>query len=268
MFLAHEFQRPLEKYFTVVQWDRRGAGKSYTRQIPPVESINTRQIVNDAYELIDTLRHRYKKDKIILIGHSYGTYLGSIMVYEHPELFSAYISIGQVVDDAKSAIIQEQFIREQALKHGRTDIINALNKSRKPGFENYLFEFGGELKNGKSYMPFIWSGLFSPEYTSKDFLNVAKGSLFNLTNMKENVLDSSIYYKIREYKVPVYFFVGATDYTCPTELIIEYYNIVKAPAKSIIAFNDSGHFPFFEEPEKFTDELIKLLKNDIIYTIP
>ena len=258
-YLAHEFQMPLEKYFTVVQWDRRGAGKSHTRNIPPVESINTRQIVNDAYELIDTLRHRYRQDKIILIGHSYGTYLGSIMVNEHPELFSAYISIGQVVDAAKSAVIQERFVREQALKHNRQDILDALTQPVKPGLENYLFEFGGELKNSTSFLPLLWSGLLSPEYTARDVLSVANGSQFNLRNMKENVLDSTIYYKIREYKVPVYFFVGASDYTCPTELITEYCNIIKAPAKSITRFENSGHFPFFEEPDKFCDEVIKIV---------
>jgi pimeloyl-ACP methyl ester carboxylesterase len=260
MFLAHKFQKPLEKYFTVVQWDRRGAGKSYTKNIPAVESINTRQVVNDAYALIDTLQHRFNKNKIILVGHSYGTYLGSIMVAEHPEFFSAYISIGQVVDDAKAAVIQERFIRELALKHNRNDIIDSLNKPVKPGFENWLFEFGGELKNSKSYMPFIWSGLFAPEYTLKDVLNVAKGSRFNLRNMRENVLDSSIYYKIRDYKIPVYFFVGANDYTTPSELIIEYFNIIRAPEKGIVRFENSAHFPFYEEPEKFCNELINILK--------
>ncbi|HEY4788444.1 MAG TPA: alpha/beta hydrolase [Bacteroidales bacterium] len=263
MYLAHEFQKPLEKHFTVVQWDRRGAGKSYTRNIPPIESINTRQVVNDAYDLIDTLRHRYGKNRIILVGHSYGTYLGSIMVNEHPELFSCYVSIGQVVDDGKAAVIQERFIREQAIEHNRRDIIDALNNPRKPSFENWLFEFGGELKHHKSFMPLIWSGLFAPEYTLKDAMNVAKGSGFNLKYMKENVLDSSIYFKIRNYKVPVYFFVGTNDYTTPAELITEYYHIIQAPEKGIIRFENSAHFPFYEEPEKFCNELIKTVRPEI-----
>lgn len=188
MFLAHEFQVPLEKYFTVVQWDRRGAGKSYSKNIPPIESINTRQVVNDAYELIDTLRRWYKKDKIILIAHSYGTYLGSIMVNEHPELFSAYVSIGQVVDDNRAATIQEQFVRTLAIKHHRNDIIQALSQPHKASLENYLFEFGGELKNSKSFLPILWSGLLAPEYTLKDALNVAKGSRFNLKSQLSKII--------------------------------------------------------------------------------
>jgi len=66
MYLAHKFQRPLEKHFTVVQWDRQGAGKTFVRNIPSIDNMNIRQQLDDCYELIDTLRHRYKKDRIYL----------------------------------------------------------------------------------------------------------------------------------------------------------------------------------------------------------
>lgn len=261
MYMAHEFQRPLEEKFTVVQWDRRGAGKTFSRQVPSIESMNIRQILNDTYTLIDTLLKRYKKDRIILIGHSFGTYLGSILVTEHPELFSAYISIGQVVDHNKSTIIQERFIKENAIKNNRQEIISEISKPIKPSFENWLFEFGGELKNSKSFLPFIWSGLRAPEYTLKDVFSVAKGSSFSNECMNYNVLESSIYYEIRKYDIPVYFFVGKSDYTTPFELIEEYFNIIKAPKKDIIFFDNSAHFPFFEEPDKFCEEVEKVLKN-------
>lgn len=261
MYLAHDFQRPLEKHFIVVQWDRNGAGKTFVRNAPSIESMNIRQQLNDCYDLIDILRHRFKKDKIILIGHSFGTYLGSILVTEHPELFSAYISIGQVVDEEKAKAIQERFIKENAIKNHRPEIINELAKGKNPNFEKWLFEFGGELKNYKSYFPLVWSGLRSPEYTLKEAFSVGKGSSFCNRYMKYNVLDSSIYYKIREYKIPVYFFIGKNDYTTPFELIEDYYHIIKAPEKRIVYFDDSAHFPFFEEPIKFCIEVEKVIKN-------
>ncbi len=259
MYLAHEFQRPLEKNFTVVQWDRRGAGKTFSRNKATVESMNVRQIIDDAYELIDTLRNRYKQNKVILVGHSFGSYIGSIMVHEKPELFSAYVSVGQVVDSEKSTVLQEGFIREQAKKNKREEILLALNQTEKPGFENWLFEFGGELKNSKSFFPLVWSGMQAPEYTSKEVLGVAQGSSFSSANMKYNVLNKSIYYEILEYKIPVYFFVGKHDYTTPHKLIDEYYNLISAPKKDIVYFENSAHFPFFEEPENFVNELNKIL---------
>ncbi|MBG0859339.1 MAG: alpha/beta hydrolase [Bacteroidales bacterium] len=258
--MAHDFQRPLEREFTIVQWDRRGAGKTFSRNKPTIESMNIRLQLDDSYALIDTLRKRYEKDRIYLVGHSFGTYLGSIMVAEHPELFIAYVSVGQVVDDAKTALMQEHFVRENALKKNRTDIISELDKPVKPSMEKWLFEFGGELKNSKSYLPFIWSGLRAPEYTMKDLLSVAKGSSFSNKYMKYNVLDSSIYDEIREYHVPVYFFIGRSDYTTPYALIEEYYKIIKAPIKDTVYFNDSSHFPFFEEPDKFCNEIKKIFQ--------
>lgn len=261
MYLSHGFQRPLENNFTVVQWDRRGAGKTFSRNKPTAETINTRQLINDAYELIDTLRSRYNQNKIVLVGHSFGTYLGSIMVNERPELFSAYISIGQVVDNGKSKIVQEAFIREQANLKGKTEILTELNKPDKPNFENWLFEFGGELKNSKSFFPLVWLGIQAPEYTLPEVFDVAKGSSFSSLNMNYNVLSNSIYYEITEYHIPIYFFIGKSDYTTPHELVSEYYDLIKAPNKELIYFENSAHFPFIEEPDKFCSELKRVLLN-------
>lgn len=265
MYLAHEFQRPLEENFTVVQWDRRGAGKTYSRNKPKPESINTRQMVDDAFKLIDILRKKYNQDKIVLIGHSFGTYLGSIMVKEQPELFSAYISIGQVVDIQKALKLQKEFIKKQASLNDRKEILEILDSQDplyfRPYFEKWLFEFGGELKNSKSFFPLIWSGLQAPEYTLSDAMNLAKGSSFSSTNMKYNVLSEIIYKEITEYKVPVYLFVGISDFTTPHELVTEYFNLIKAPKKEIIYFKNSAHFPFFEEPEEFSYQVKKVLLN-------
>ena len=260
MYLAHEFQRPLEEHFTVVQWDRRGAGKTYSRNVPTPESMNTRQLLNDAYQLIDTLRSRYGKNKIILAGHSFGTHLGSIMVHERPELFAAYISIGQVVDDDRAAVLQKEFIRSQAEEQGKDEIIQALNNNEIKYYEDLLFEFGGELKNRKSFFPLIWSGLQAPEYTLPEAISLGNASSFSSFHMKYNVLSQSIYDEIIEYQVPVYFFAGVSDYTTPHELITEYFEMVKAPRKQIIYFENSAHFPFFEEPEEFCKEINRIFR--------
>ena len=77
--------------------------------------------------------------------------------------------------------------------------------------------------------------------------------------MKLNVLNGSILEEIRELEVPVYFLVGTSDYTTPHELITTYFQQLKAPYKHIIYFEDSAHFPFFEEPDKFCEVLIQSL---------
>jgi len=261
MYLAHEFQRPLEDNFTVVQWDRRGAGKTYSRNKPKDESMNTRQLLDDAYSLIDTLRTRYDQQKIVLVGHSFGSYLGSIMVKERPELFRVYISVGQVVDEQRASMLQEAFIREQASIHGRNEVIKALDSLKQPYLENWLFEFGGVLKNSTSFFPLIWSGLQAPEYTFSEAMDLAKGSSFSSANINYNILSGPIYDEITAYEVPVHFFAGNLDYTTPHELITEYFSMINAPKKEIIYFENSAHFPFFEEPEEFSRQLNRILLN-------
>ena len=262
MYLAHEFQRPLEENFTVVQWDRRGAGKTYTRNKSSIEDMNVRRIIDDTYALIDTLLNRYNRDKIILVGHSFGTYLGSIISSERPDLIEAYISIGQVVDDERASILQEEFIRGEAIKNNREDILSALDQPKKPDFESWLFEFGAELKESKSFFPLVWSGMKAPEYTLSEAMAVGKGSSFSSTNMKYNVLSESIFSEIKEYEMPVYFFIGKYDYTTPFQLVAEYHDSIKAPHKELIYFENSAHFPFFEEPDKFCDEIKRIPVNE------
>lgn len=167
MYLAHDFQRPLEKHFTVVQWDRRGAGKSFHRNPPDPSSINVRQLLDDAYQLIDTLRTRYKQDQIFLVGHSFGTYLGSIMVSERPELFKSYVSVGQLVDPLQAHKLQEEFIKLQAARNHRQDIIDYLDTAANPSFEPFLFEFGAEIKNSKSFSAYLVGIAVTRIYTAR-----------------------------------------------------------------------------------------------------
>jgi pimeloyl-ACP methyl ester carboxylesterase len=263
MYLSHSFQRPLEKRFTVVQWDQRGAGKSYDPAAIPTETINVEQYIADAIQLIDTLRIRYHQQKIYLVGHSWGTYLSSILVQRHPELFYAYISVGQVVDGDAAQKIQREFLLSEANKRNDTSLLTKLNQPGFTSFENYIFKFGGELKHATSFAPLVITGLFSTEYTFRDALNVAKGPQFCGKYMNYNAIHGSIMSNIKKYEVPVFFLTGTHDYTTPFALIKEYCDCIQAPFKQVIWFNESAHFPFYEEPKKFDSVMIYQILNPI-----
>ena len=79
----------IEKDFIMVYWEQRGAGKSYSKNMQP-ESMNIPQFVSDTRELSEYLAARFKQDKIYLMGHSWGSFLGIVTAYQHPELFHSY----------------------------------------------------------------------------------------------------------------------------------------------------------------------------------
>ncbi|MEG1678856.1 MAG: alpha/beta fold hydrolase, partial [Stenotrophomonas sp.] len=98
------FQRGWEEYFTVVQWDQRGAGKTYTENDPAriAPTMTRAQMIEDAEQLVGWLRHEFDKDKIFVLGHSWGSYLGMELVRRKPQWLHAYIGMGQMIDAPES----------------------------------------------------------------------------------------------------------------------------------------------------------------------
>jgi len=263
MYLSHSFQSNLEKDFIVVQWDRRGAGKSYNKKIDPL-TITDEQYYNDALNLINLLKTRFDKEKIFLVGHSWGTYLGSILAYKNPELFYAYISIGQIVNSEKAHVLQEKFIKDKAIQLNRLEAIDDIEKYGKDIYEKWLFKFGAEMYKDTSYQIFIKEGLRSPEYSIFDALKIGKGSEFCSTNIKYSMVESTIENEITEYQIPCFFLVGKYDMTTPASLISNYYDIINAPLKKIYWFDNSAHFPFYEEKDLFS-KTMKQIKNLVLH---
>ena len=116
----------LEQEFVVVHWDQRGAGKSYFDDIP-VESMTVTQMISDAVEVTEYLRTRFKKDKIYVMGHSWGSLLGSLLVHRHPQHFYSYIGIGQVSRPYHSERLSLEFVRAAAQEAGNESDIFDLN---------------------------------------------------------------------------------------------------------------------------------------------
>ena len=109
----------LEKHFTVCHWDQRGAGMTFSSDTDPA-SMTTEQFVEDTRQMTDSLRKWYGVEKIYLMGHSWGSYLGIKTIEKHPELYHAYIGIGQVCNQLESERLAYDYIVEQARKAGDT----------------------------------------------------------------------------------------------------------------------------------------------------
>ncbi len=258
MYLAHRFQRPLEKEFVVVHWDRRGAGKTFTEDTPP-DSLSVTQEVSDTVELVNLLRRRFGQSKVYLVGHSYGTYLGMIVAHRHPELFHAYVGIGQLsYEGARNTVLQDRWIREQARRLGNHKLLHDLDSHATIDREKWLFRLGGTLHRSKSVRTLILIGLMAPEYTLREGLDVRKGVNFTHRNLRFDAISGELANAVPRVDLPVYFFTGRYDLTVPFENTVEYEANLQAPRKQIVWFEESAHFPFLEEPDKFAREMNKV----------
>lgn len=267
MPVAYTFQSPWEDYFTVVQWDQRGAGKTYAANDPKAlaSTMTVEQMTSDAEEVVRYLQKRYDKRKIFLLGHSWGSVLGVALAQRHPDWFYAYLGVGQMVDMQKNEEIGYKFALDQAKSHHNVEAERELLAlAPYPGkltFEKigtqrkWLMYYGG-LTYGRTDFSYDSNArLLSPDYTQKDLDLVDQGSLFSVTHLLEPLeavnLDS-----VTDFKCPIFLFEGRHDYDVSYELAAEWFSHINAPSKKLVWFDNSAHMVMQEEPGRFLYHLI------------
>lgn len=269
---ARKYQNELEENFIVVNWDQRGCGKSYSPLIDE-QTMTLEQFVGDTNELIDYLLERFGKEKLYLVGHSWGSELGMYVALGYPQKLYSFISIGQLVD-GRNEELSYDYTLKMATADNNTKAIEELKEIGKPPYKDvvgdmmierkWLKKYGGVENGCNTYKDMILASIFSPEYTGIDGIKLALGSKFTADLMFPYIfLESSVMEDVPQVKVPVYFCVGRADYNTPHQLIEEYYNILEVPKKQLIWFEESAHFPNFEEPEKFAETVLEISQNAI-----
>jgi pimeloyl-ACP methyl ester carboxylesterase len=266
------FHKNLEKHFTIVIWEQRGTGKSFSKKIPE-STMTISQFISDAHELIEYLRTQYNKDKIVLAGHSWGTALGLLLVQKYPDLFFAYIGSGQKVNPKEGEALGYHYILSKSKNNVR--VMNELKKINTPEpyltidndggwYHNikvqrkWLVATGGEMYKKSDYsLLFNVKTMFAPEYSWSDFINFGRGSIFSLKTMWPEIMKLNFMQEIPEVTVPVYFLQGRNDYNTPAVLVEKFYTTLKAPSKELVWFEKSGHHPMYEEPEKYDTFLVE-----------
>lgn len=122
---SEKYPAKLDQIFTVCWWEQRGCGLSYSRSIRQDE-ISIEQMVSDTITVSEYLRKRFKKEKIYVMGHSWGTLLGILTIQKSPELFYAYMGIGQVADQDRSERIAYSYMLDSFRKAGNKKMVKKL----------------------------------------------------------------------------------------------------------------------------------------------
>lgn len=264
-------QTPWEDFFTVVEWDQRGAGKTYSLNDPKIiePTMTLPQMVSDTEQVIEYLRNTYGKRKIILLGHSWGSVLGVTVAQRHPDWLYAYVGVGQLINTIQNEREGYDFAMSEAKVHNNAEAIKDLEaiapypgdtatlSLQKIGAQRkWLMYYGGLAWGRKDFKWDADAWELSPDYTEKDLDAVDAGSAFSITNLLTTFMQVNLE-QTTKFRCPIFLFVGRHDYTTSHTLAEEWFRRVSAPQKELVWFDDASHMIMQEEPGRFLKHLVE-----------
>lgn len=271
-FLTERYPTGLDEYFTVVWWEQRGSGLSYSPNIPP-ETVNPEQLVSDTVALTKYLRQRFGQEKIYLMGRSGGTFIGIQAAAQAPDLYHAYLGVAQISHQLESERLAYDYMLQKFKDDGNTKMVRRLEEARVgdavPLPDSYLkvrdvamHGLGvGTTHDMKSIVTgLLLRFLLNREYTLSEKIGMWRGKIFSGNCLWNTQLSTDLTKKVTRLEIPVYFFHGVYDYTVSYPLAKSYFKRLDAPIKGFYTFKQSAHSPLFEEPEK----MCEILRADVL----
>lgn len=261
----------LEDLFTVCYWDQRGSGFAYTPETP-IESITLPQIVDDGLAVTEYLIERFGQEKIFVEGLSWGTAVAAYMVQKKPDLFHAYIGIGQMADQALSEELSYDFLLEQAGRENDTAVLRQLENLGRPPYhaseevtkaidqQRMLVDKYVPLQNRPGFIEGFKTIMLHNGWTFQQKLapfrsvdHVGPG----YKTLWPTCANINLIRDVPELKVPVYIMQGERDHYTETSVARVYFDTLQAPLKKWYLFEDAGHGAHWESPEKYRDIILR-----------
>lgn len=255
----------LEKSYTVVYWDQRGSGKSFDPDTP-TSSMTVEQFIADVDQLVDYVRKRVGKQKVTLLGHSWGSQLGCLYAARFPDKVAVYVGCAQIGDAQRGETLSYAIALDAARRAG----------NRKA--ERELLAIGAPPHDGKSlWTERMWlnrlEGATKPKALWKlarvlladkessifDAFTTFRALRWTLDAMWREVSHLNLPELVPVLQVPTFFLLGRKDHWVPAEASIAYIDALIAPTKQVIWFEKSGHEMFVDEPDKFNATMLELV---------
>lgn len=254
------YNSDLEKYFLVVYWDQRGAGRSLANT--PPDSLNMSQFVSDLDEVVEIVKERFDKEKVILLGHSWGTAIGTAYAHDYPENVAAYVGVGQVANMPQGETASYTYSLSTARAQKNQPAIRALEELGLPPHSfrqmvisrTWVDRLGGAVHQ-RLASPF-WSMLKTTEASWWDVVLNIRGNLFSYRYLWSEFRAFEPDTRYLEFSVPVFFVEGRYDWQIPAVVAASYFERISAPYKEFLWFEASGHNVPFEQPARFNRLLI------------
>jgi len=256
----------LEEHFVVVDWDQPGSGKSF--DAVDRSTMTPERYIEDAHALVLLLHERFGQEKVYLVGESWGSALGVMLVQRYPELFHAFVGTGQMVAFLENDLMCYKFARQWAQERGNVKKLQKLTQQGPPPYygKDVAWKETAFLMDTFAYMnanPAIadngantFRDLAAPEYGLYDKVSWLRGLLDTMGVVYPQLWDIDFRQQATKLDVPVYFFIGRHDINAPVVLTEQYYELLDAPHKQIVWFEHSGHTPWVSESDRFVQAMV------------
>lgn len=257
----------LEENFVVATLDQRGTGTSYD-QIDPIETHTLEAAVDDVVSVTTYLTTRFGHDRVYLVGQSWGTILGILAARDHPELYAAFVGVGQMVDPFETDGIFYNDTLAWARQTGDTALAAKLEKIGPPPYED-LLDLSVVLGAEQDVYPYdhtvnaegagqMLENLPVTEYGLIDTVNIVRGLLDTISVLYPQLKDVDLRVDAPRLAIPVYLAEGRYEPRGRADLAAEWLAALDAPEKQWVEFTTSGHRPIFEEPDAFLDLMTRI----------
>ncbi len=255
----------LEKHFTVVTWDQRGAGTSYD-ELDPTDNVSLDGYVSDTIAVTNYLRDRFDTKDIYLLGQSWGTTLGVLAVQEAPQLYRAFIGTGQMVSQSATDQIFYDDTLAWAARTGNNGLAEQLKAAGPPPYAA-MFPYETALSHEGDVYPYDHRGnsegagqmsenLLVEEYSLIDQIHVLGSFMDTFAALYPQLQDIDFRKTATDFEIPMYFVQGAHEARGRAQLFEQWYPMVNAPMKDVTVLDTSGHRPLWEQPDKFVAYLV------------
>jgi pimeloyl-ACP methyl ester carboxylesterase len=256
-----------ERDFVLAQWDQRGAGKTFAKYRDSTPDLTLERVAKDGIELAEYLRRRFQGNRIIVLGHSWGTVIGTVMVRARPELFTAYVGTGQVASWAESADAQLEFLKSKAREPGNAAMAATLDSIGRVDPMNAAQYFAATrpLRNFIPDSDKAWLSRVrtlvrdSSALTDDDRAALNAGMNFSGRTLLPTQMRGRLSADALRFELPYFVIQGQNDLFTPTGPATSYFAKVVAPRKQMVVLEGAGHFALVTHPDAFIAALERML---------
>ena len=267
----YKYQNDLEKDYTVVNWDQRNTGKTYFLNDSKMVDLSISIMIEDIKELVEYLRNEFDQEKVIILGHSWGTVIGTAFIQTYPQYVEAYIGVGQLINSAEALQLGYDQAKIVASENNNQKDLKALDelKGYLPSSADFNYDSFFKLKaiiknnlgNGYDYQP-MNELFFSPYYKLNELSFFLKDSIElqgPLLDYLFNEYHANDYGTV--YQVPILYILGEHDWHTPSLTAKGFYDTIEAPKKEYVIIEKAGHLTMLDQPQAFNDAIISFLSS-------